>query len=256
LGDYPSECLIRRQPAAAQRAGLHHASDHVQAQFVLGSEAHVCRDTALLPPLGERRVIDPGLGQVQPPVEQRRALIAGIAQKDARLTIGPLAELPTILALHTDRFAPFFREVAAIQQQDTVIVAERRVDFLPVLTQDAVIVPGARIDKGLQGTHVLLVRPVQGDGHRFHRLALQVEQQAMQVGQGPCALFAPLKQRAIDGVVVAQLIHQVGHILRCQVKYWHRWQRFGHRHGILRKQCGFADHDTIGNSRCSIRLTI
>jgi hypothetical protein len=68
------------------------------------------------------------------------------------------------LALDAHRLGALLGEIAAIQQQHAAIVAACRVDFLPVLAQDAGIFPGARIDKRLQRADVLFMGPVQGRG--------------------------------------------------------------------------------------------
>ena len=51
-----------------------------------------------------------------------------------------------------------------------------------------------------------------------------VRQQALEIGVRRFPLFAPLKQRAVDGVIGAQLLHQSLNILRVEAPSLERSQ--------------------------------
>jgi hypothetical protein len=70
-----------------------------------------------------------------------------------------------------------------------------------MLAQEAVIIPGTGVEKGLQGAHMRVMWPVERDGDGLDRFPLQREQHPVQVRERPVPLLAPLEQGPIDGVI-------------------------------------------------------
>src|SRR2546422_827405 len=56
----------------------------------------------------------------------------------------------------------------------------------------------------------------------------QRRQQPLEIGVGRFPLFTPLKQRAVDGVIGAQLLHQVLNIVERQVHLGSGFDQYGH----------------------------
>ncbi len=142
-------------------------------------------------------------------------MLAGIAGNHTGLTIGDLAECPAPLARDPDRVAALFGKVAAIEDQHAALsIAKRVSDQLAMGLEHTSIVPGAQADELLQGLDIA-VGMRQGD--RLNRLALQIGELAVQIGQGPVALFRAHKQRGEVGVIGEQVVGQRLHIARCQI---------------------------------------
>jgi hypothetical protein len=209
--------FIACHPATAQGPRLDDGLDHRPAQHRLGGEDDLLRYPARRAPLGVGRVVDPFLGQIQAAIQQRRAVLAGIAQQHTSLAVGPLAQRPAILPLHPRRMAPLLGKIAAIDQQDALVFAQVFLDFLPVLGQERVIVPRPCTHEGLHRPHRIGVHAFQRQHHRFNRLARQLRQQALEIRVRRLALFTPLKQGTVEPMVVAQRLHELGNVLHCQV---------------------------------------
>ncbi len=164
--------------------------------------------------------VEPRLGQEEPPVEQRVAVAAGIAQKYARLAGVGLAGGAAPLRSHARRVVAALGHVAAIQNQHPVRLAQRRRDQALVLGEDRVVVPGALADELLQRPHLAHgVRPrtQQPQGHRLDVLAPHVgQQQPAQIHLGPRPLLASGKQGSEVGMVGGQFLPHVRQVLRAQ----------------------------------------
>ncbi len=164
--------------------------------------------------------LEPRLREEEPPVQQRVALAAGVAQKDARLAVVGLAGRSTPLPRRPGRVLAALGHVAAIQDQDPIRLAQRLGDQALVFGEDCVVVPGALADKLLQRPHLtrrLRSCAQEPQRHRLHVLAPHVgQQQAAQIHRGPRPLLAPGKQRGEVGLVGGQLLTHVRQVLRAQ----------------------------------------
>src|ERR1035437_9139397 len=78
------------------------------------------------------RGFKPALGQVKPAVQERVPFGAGVANENARLAIGRLAQRPAIWRGHARRGCSLLGELARIQAPDPLRVAERFGAQLPV----------------------------------------------------------------------------------------------------------------------------
>jgi hypothetical protein len=110
--------------------------------------------------------------------------------------------------------------IAAIQNQDTVLLAQRLGDQALVFGQERIVVPRALADKLLQRAHVargVRSRAQQPQRHRLHVLAPHVgQQQPTQIHVRPLALLAPGKQRGEVGMVGGQVLPHARQVLRAQ----------------------------------------
>ena len=161
-----------------------------------------------MPQRSQRAILlaEPVLVQVEATVDQGIAVLAGIAGDHAGLTVGTLAERTTPLAGDTDRVSALLGKVAAVEDQDPRgSAAEGLGDQVLVLLQDALVVPGSIRDELL---HALHIATFQRKRHRFDRLALKLEQLAVQVGESPLALFRALEEWGKVGMVGDQFIRE------------------------------------------------
>ncbi len=173
----------------APRPGL---VDHVQGQLPLLHVSDVGGDAALgaaghLARIGLGRGGIPALGQEQTPVDSSRRVVGGQVQGHPGLTVGDLARGAGVLPGHTCRSVPVLEEACVIHDQ--------RGRFDHVLHPpgeagtDVCRVPRAGGDEVRQGLPIAVL--AQACGHRFHRLAPPVQQQAPQIDRPPPALIRP-----------------------------------------------------------------
>src|SRR5712691_8645486 len=249
--------FIARHPAQAHRASLHYGLQHLQGQGWLGLEQRVLGDATLVPPLTVRR-IEPLVGQIQPPVKQRIPFAAGIGGEHPRLTILDLAQAAAPLARHPDRMLALLGKLRAIDDAYAVRFAQRLVHQGPVLPQHCLIWPLALSNTLL---HSLDVPAVQRKRHRLNRLALDRQQQSLQILVPPMGLFLAIVQICKSRMVVHQLIGQ-----RCDL-FWPQVQRRGglidldnpkiaHSHPLLpRYGWRVVYYRSLEKSRCSTSLS-
>jgi hypothetical protein len=76
--------------------------------------------------------------------------------------------------------------------------------------------------------HASVGDPIHRQHHRLDRLAWQRRPHPLEVGVRCFPLFTPLKQRTVDGVLGAQLLHQVRNILDRQLHLWRCLDQIGH----------------------------
>src|SRR5712691_9603262 len=159
----------------------------------------------------------PHCWHIQPTIQHGVALETDIAHQHAGLAVGPLAQFPAVLTLHTNGMAALLREITPINHQHAIVGTQVRFHCFPVLVQQPLIVPLPFAAKGLHGPYRLGSDTIHRQHHRLDRLAWQRRQQPLERGVRGFPLFPPLQQRAVDGVIGAQLLHQVLNIVDRQV---------------------------------------
>src|SRR5439155_11905798 len=113
--------------------------------------------------------------------------------------------------------APLLRESTPIDHQHALGGTQVHFHCFPVLVQQSLIVPLSCTAKGLHGPYGLGGATIHRQSHRLDRLPRQRRQQPLERSVRRFPLFTPLKQRAVDGVIGAQLLHQVRNILDRQI---------------------------------------
>ena len=151
-------------------------------------------------------LVEPGFGQEKATITQGVAVLTRIGGHDTGLTVGDLAECTTPLTRHADRVLTLFGKLTPIQDQHAAgCVTQGLRDQLLVVREDGLVVPGALADELLQR---LDIAAGQGEGHRLNRLALQVEQLAVEIGQRPVALLGTPEEWGELGVVGEEFVGQ------------------------------------------------
>ena len=130
--------LVAGDPAGRHARG-HRPGDHRGGKLGLGLELHVAGDLRPLPPLA---VGAPGLGQVEPEVEQGVRAGGHIRHEDHGLAVLDLAGDPRMLAGHPDGHLAFLQLGGLIQHQDRPRVAKLIEDEPLQALQRRLPVPG------------------------------------------------------------------------------------------------------------------
>jgi len=71
------------------------------------------------------RIVRPGLGQIQRPVDEGMAMARDVGREDADLAVGDLACRTRVLASHTARRLALLQEPGLIQDKDSIRIGQR-----------------------------------------------------------------------------------------------------------------------------------
>jgi hypothetical protein len=112
--------------------------EHGLAQLRLGLEGHLIGDTRHP---AARRVVGPGLGQVQVPVDQRHPTGCRIGQEDRDLAVLLLAGRAGVLALDPGRAVALLHKARLVQRQHRIGITQVLDHVVPQVVADAVGVP-------------------------------------------------------------------------------------------------------------------
>jgi site-specific DNA recombinase len=210
-----TEARIADRPPGAHRPIGQRPVHQRGRELRLGAEGRVVGDAAGHPAVARRRR-EPSGRQIQPTVEQRLALPAGIAQEDTGLAGVLLAGRPAPLPGHPGRVLTLLGDVAAVDEEHRVVLAQRRIHQPAMDRQQVVVIPGRRADAVLERAHLPVgrrPRSPQAQGHGLDVLARHVGgQQAAQIELDPGALIAAGETRREVGVVGGQLVGQPSNI--------------------------------------------
>ena len=172
-----------------RHAGVQGALQHLDAQLGLGGEGDLLGDpgdpTALL-------VTSPCFGQVQRTVEQSVAMAAGIAEKDADLTVFNASGSTRILALHADGMLPFLDEASLVKCHHRVHIAQVLDDIDTQIVAHRIGIPAHAGQKVLHAVGRGIARRL---GKVPTVLALQRRHKTAQVAAGALACLNPAKAR-------------------------------------------------------------
>src|SRR3990172_6939398 len=208
--------FIGRHPAKGDHRALHCVGHHVQCQFRFSLEAHVLRYPTGLPALAIL-VGKPAFREIQPFIQERIAARTGVDQKHTLLTIRDFFQMTTVLIGDPDRARSLFGKTTPIRNHHAVGFAQVRDDQLMLMFPHPASIPGAFRHKALGGAHGFWVGPVQGQHHRFNRLALKVRQLPTQIKQRPLTLFTPIEAIVKQVVKGDQLLGTGVNVLRQQL---------------------------------------
>ena len=111
--------------------------DQLGRQFVLGPKRRGVGNPSGLPALPILRA-EPHRRPVQPPIDQRVAIAARVAEEYADLAIVLFARMAAPLTGHPGQVAPLLGEITAVDDQDAVLFPEALVDQAPMLGQERV----------------------------------------------------------------------------------------------------------------------
>src|SRR5712692_9717675 len=220
--------LVRHHPTTPHRLALEHRGEHLLGQRGLGFAGEVGRKTALPAPLRIRVVCEPFRRHLQPTLQHGVAVGTARAHQHAGLAVGPLPQFPTVLPLHTNRMAALLRNITPIDPHYPIVGTQVRFHYFPVPVHQLCLVPLPFTDKGLHGPDRLGGDTVYGQHHGLDRLARHRRQQPLERGVCRLALFTPLKQGAVNGVIGAQCLHQQLHILDRHIHLWRRLDQVDH----------------------------
>ena len=131
---------------------------------------------SLVPPLP---ILGPGLGQIEPTVDERLAETAGIADKDAHLAILYPSRRAGILTPHADRVDALLQEAGLVDHQDAVLGAQRLHRVIADNIPQAIGRPGTAPQKRLHPIGALKTRLLR---HQPAGLALDTGQKTLQEG--------------------------------------------------------------------------
>ena len=240
-----SKGFVTRHPATPQHLVVHHRANHVPAQFGLGLEGNI-GNTTCASAVCVAIVFNPFLRQIQAAIQQGVACVAGIAQKDACLTVGAFADFPTVLTLDADRLATLLQKVTPVQGQHSVFVPQCLIHCAPVALKNGLIAPRPGTDKLLHAAYGVGIVTSHGQHHGLDRFARDVQQQAMEIVGRPLPLFATLEQA--KRVVGPQFVDQVVNVVVSAPSL--ETSQSG-RHTALLYEIG--QYDMILKSRCSTR---
>ena len=129
-----------------------------------------------------RGVVGPLLWQEQPQAERDRHLPIGERQRNQRLAVRPLAQLPTILPRHPHRESALLRQRRVVDHQHRLRTADHPVRLLRQHRPQRAVIPGRAGDEVLQ-----LVVPAQSQlqRHRLQAFALARAEQAAHIERRP-----------------------------------------------------------------------
>ena len=130
--------LITGHPPHRQAASRHDLCHQGGGDLGFGLEGDALWHPAAVPPRRPGRILYLAAGQIQLPMDQGGPRATGIGEKDARLAVGSLAQLPAVLARHAHRLPPLLAEVAAVHDQHA---------------------HGMPLDKGIR-TNMLVINPL------------------------------------------------------------------------------------------------
>jgi site-specific DNA recombinase len=118
-----------------------------ERDLALGSGHHLgCRHAG---GRAARRIFGPPLRQEQPQPHRHRHLLAGQRQRDQRLAVGPLAQLPAVLPLHAHRERALLRQRSVVNHQHRLWPAHQPVSLLGQHPPQRAIIPGRAGDEVL-----------------------------------------------------------------------------------------------------------
>ena len=149
--------LVGDDPVQAASAQHRDVADQLGGDLRLGAERQALGDVGLVAPApGLGRVLVPGLGQVEPVVQQRRPRGGDADQEDADLAVVLLAEPAVVLPRHAGALGPLLGEGRLVDDADDAdrragrrggqLVGEGGLD----LGLDVVVLPGGDVDELLE----------------------------------------------------------------------------------------------------------
>src|SRR5258708_4339048 len=137
--------------------------------------------------LAPRTVLDPALGQKQPPTDGIAHLALAPVQAHGDLTVGDLPERRAVWPRHADRMLHGFRKRSLVHHP--IDRLRSMVGQPPGQTSlNLRYLPWTLVEELVQP---LFIRPGDPLGHRLHRLALPVQQQALNINLRPLSTFTP-----------------------------------------------------------------
>ncbi len=166
-GGIVAKAFVTDDPAEGKGARLHHVLEHLPPQRGLGGKRYLLGDATRFKARGIVRT-KPFFGQIEPPIQQGIAACAGVRDKDARLTIGFLAQLAALLALDPHRVLPLLGKIAPIKDQHPLSLAQLLRHFLPQTPQQEGVLPRTIGDELLQATYRCHIRALQMQDYRLN----------------------------------------------------------------------------------------
>jgi hypothetical protein len=123
----PPVDLIGQHPGA-RSAAIQRPLQQQPADLGLGQKRHLLGDPSLPPAL---RILRPGLGQVQRPVDEGTALGSGVGQQHPHLAVLSLAQAAAVLPTHPRRLGALLRDTGLIENQHPRGIAQMGHDVPP-----------------------------------------------------------------------------------------------------------------------------
>ena len=124
------------------------------------------------------RILEPGVGQVQPHRQRVMALGADGVHRGGHRAIGLLAQGPAILPLDADGVPPLLGEAGVVEDKDPFGAGEGLGQVLSIASAELRVVPGAPVDELLEGLlrvlNVQVRRKSDATGERLDALAFAV----------------------------------------------------------------------------------
>jgi hypothetical protein len=152
-----TELIVADDPGVREARGI------LLEEFVddpdLAAEADLLGNARFL---ASERAPAPFLGEVETAVDERGAAGSDVGEVDPGLTILDLAQATTPLPLHAHGLGALLGEVAAVEDEDTLGVAQIPLDFMMQLGEHLLVVPEPGPDEVLDEPTILVV--VGGDG--------------------------------------------------------------------------------------------
>ena len=111
---------VGRDPAK-RHAGRHGAMDHLNGERRLGGEARALRHMRRRQP---RRIVRPGLGQIQGTINEGMAVTRDIGREHTHLAVGDLARRTRVLPVHAARSLALLQKSGLINHQNRIIIGQ------------------------------------------------------------------------------------------------------------------------------------
>ena len=199
-------------------AGVQRALDHRYGQRRLGREAHLLGHPGARAPLG---VVRPRARQVQLPVDQRVATLAGVGQVDGDLAVLDAPGRPRVLALHPHGGAALLRIPGLVHDQHRLALAQvlahegaqlpgHRVGVPHRSGQQVLHPPRTRLPGGLGQGPTVLTPHVRQQGHDHHSQALT------RLTTQRVSCYPPQQCLGLDGPPASSYPVQRGHRRACR----------------------------------------
>jgi hypothetical protein len=118
--------------------GVERRGDHLQGEGGLGGELDAVGDARDLAAVA---VVDPGLRQVDPPVDQRPPVRGRVRQEHSDLAVLDPPSRPAILTLHRDRAGALLEESGLVHDQNRVRMPKVLHDQIAQLVTDRIGIP-------------------------------------------------------------------------------------------------------------------